>query len=67
MAWAALIPVAMQLLKGSEEKPQQGPAMPAPPSIGEIFRSNAIAPKEHEFPTVTPFQAGPIGGGNRGF
>jgi hypothetical protein len=67
MAWAALIPVAMQLLKGEEKQAPQGPQMPAPPSIGDIFKSNAMAPTQHELPTVTPYQAGPVGGGNRGF
>ncbi len=66
MAWAALIPVAMQLLKGDEkQQPQQ--QMPPPPSLGEIFKSNAVEPVKHDLPTVTPYQAGPVGGGSRGF
>lgn len=66
MAWAALIPVAMELLKGGEKQPQPQQQMPAPPSIGEIFKSNERGPIDHEFPTVNPFQAGPVGGGSRG-
>lgn len=67
MAWAALIPVAMQLLSGGEKEQQQGPAMPPPPTLGELFKSNELAPMEHSYSTVNPYQAGPIGGGSRGF
>jgi hypothetical protein len=66
MAWAALIPVAMQLLKGSEEQQPQGPAMPPPPTIGELYKDNMQPVTPHTFPNSEPFKAGPVGG-NRGY
>ena len=64
MAWAALIPVALQLLKGGEEKP--APAMPAPPTIGDMFKDNMQPATPHTFAPSQTIQAGPVGG-NRGY
>lgn len=71
MAWAALIPIAEQLLKGDEK--QQAPAqqLPPPPSLGERFAANQEKynqPLAHSYPTAqsNPFSQFPIGGGNRG-
>ncbi len=71
MAWAALIPVAMQLLKGDEEKPAPAQALPPPPSLGEVFAANQAkydSPTQHSYPTAqsNPFSQFPIGGGIRG-
>jgi hypothetical protein len=70
MAWAALIPIAAQVL-GSMGKSDQapGPALPPAPSLGDIFKSN-----EQKYQTPAPqFQAQsnpfspiPTGGGARG-
>lgn len=68
---AAAIPLAVSLLgamsKG-EEKTQQ-PTAPAPPTIGEMFAQNGQKYSQgtnFALPQVTPFQAGPVGGGQRG-
>ncbi len=71
MAWAALIPVAMQLLKGDEEKPAPAQVLPPPPSLGEVFASNQAkydSPMQPSYPTAqsNPFSQFPIGGGIRG-
>jgi hypothetical protein len=66
MAWAALIPVAMKLLQGNDDKPQQGPALPPPPTLGEIFKSNTVETSPHTFPMTDMIKAGPVGGGMRG-
>ncbi len=66
MAWAALIPIAAQLLKGEEKQPAPGPALPPPPSLGEVFASNQAKyqPPQHSYPTQSnPFSQFPIGGG----
>ena len=63
MAWAALIPVALQLLKGEEKAP--GPALPPPPALGSMFQKHGQPETQHTFPGVQPFNAGPVGG-NRG-
>lgn len=65
MAWAALIPVAMQLLKGNEQQ-APAPAMPPPPTIGELFKDNMQPVTPHTFPNSQPFNAGPVGG-NKGY
>lgn len=66
MAWAALIPVAMQLLQGDKKEAAPGPAMPPPPTIGELFKDNMQPVTPHTFPNSQPFNAGPVGG-NRGY
>jgi hypothetical protein len=71
MAWAALIPVAMQLLKGDEKQPAPAQQLPPPPSLGEVFSSNQEkydSPIQHSYPTAqtNPFSQFPIGGGTRG-
>lgn len=71
MAWAALIPVAMQLLKGDEKQPTQAPQMPQQPSLSDQFAANQAkydTPTQHSYPTMSnPFSSfGPIGGGSRG-
>lgn len=71
MAWAALIPVAAQLI-GSMTKssdPQPGAALPPPTSLGDIFRSNDqkySQPTQFSSPTSNPFSPIPTGGGSRG-
>lgn len=69
---AAAIPLAVSLLgamsKG-EEKGEQQPAGPAPPTLGEMFADNSQRYSQganFALPQVTPFQAGPVGGGQRG-
>lgn len=69
---AAAIPLAVSLLgsmsKGKEEGQQQ-PAGPAPPTLGEMFAQNDAKYSQgtnFALPQVTPFQAGPVGGGQRG-
>ncbi len=70
MAWAALVPVALQLLKG-EEKPAASPtALPPAPSLKETLAANQAKysePSQHSYPTAqsNPFSQFPIGG-NRG-
>lgn len=71
MAWAALIPVAMQLLKGDEKQAPPAQQLPPPPSLGEVFASNQEkydSPARHSYPTAqtNPFSQFPIGGGTRG-
>ncbi len=71
MAWAALIPVAMQLLKGDEKQQAPAQALPPPPSLGEVFAANQAkydSPVQHSYPTAqsNPFSQFPIGGGIRG-
>lgn len=66
MAWAALIPVALQLLKGND-KPAPGPQMPPPPTIGELFKDNMQPMTPHTFPTTETYNAGPVGGGMKGY
>ncbi len=69
MAWAALIPIAAQLLKGDEK--QQAPAqqLPPSPSFGEIMASNQAKydqPTQHSYPGQSnPFSQFPIGGGSK--
>lgn len=67
MAWAALIPIAAQLLKGDEPAPQPGAALPPPPTLGEKFAANQSKydqPAQHSYPSQTnPFSQFPIGGG----
>lgn len=69
---AAAIPLAVSLLGAmgkDEEKGQQQPAGPAPPTLGEMFAQNDAKYSQgtnFALPQVTPFQAGPVGGGQRG-
>lgn len=68
MAWAALaIPIVTQLLKGDEKQAAPGPALPPPPTLGEVFASNQAKydqPAQHSYPTQSnPFSQFPIGGG----
>ncbi len=69
MAWAALIPIAAQLLKGDEK--QQAPAqqLPPPPTFGEMMASNQAKydqPVQHTYPGQSnPFSQFPIGGGSK--
>jgi len=70
MAWAALIPVAMELMKSGQQQ-QQAPAtqLPPPPSLGDRFAANAAKyePGQHSYLTPSnPFSQFPIGGGSRG-
>jgi hypothetical protein len=69
MGWAAAIPIAMQVIGSmteSEEKPQ-GPAIPPPPTLGEIFAENAknYQPMQHSMPSYGQTQNTPVGGGQR--
>jgi hypothetical protein len=71
MAWAALIPIAAQLLKGDDKQAQVQPQLPPPPSLGEVFAANQAKydqPVQHSYPTAqsSPFSQFPIGGNNRG-
>ncbi len=69
MAWAALIPIAAQLLSDGDKKQESGPQMPPPPSLGEIFAANAKnAPQMTQFSSSqsNPFSPIPVGGGSRG-
>jgi len=67
---AAAIPLAVSLLGAmgkKDEQPQQ--AGPHQPTIGEMFAQNdRNLMQGHDFalPQATPFQAGPVGGGQRG-
>lgn len=70
---AAAIPLAVSLLgdMGGKDKEggQQQPAGPAPPTLGEMFAQNDqryAQGTNFGLPQVTPFQAGPVGGGQRG-
>ncbi len=70
MAWAALIPIAAQLLKGDEKQAAPAQQLPPPPSLGEVFASNQAKydqPVQHSYPTAqpNPFSQFPIGGGNK--
>jgi hypothetical protein len=70
MAWAALIPIAAQLLSGGDKKQAPaGPQMPSPPSLGEIFAANDqkySQPSQFGYPGSNPFSPIPTGGGSRG-
>lgn len=70
MAWAALIPIAAQLLGGGDKKEQApAPQLPPPPTLGEIFSANEQKqqnPMGHTAPQFNPFSQIPIGGGSRG-
>lgn len=70
MAWAALIPIAAQVLgsMGKKNEPSSGAQMPPPPSLGEIFASNAKSAPMTQFstPQSNPFSPIPVGGGSRG-
>lgn len=68
MGWAAAIPVALQVLGSlsKEGEKQQGPVVPPPPTLGEMFAANAAnyQPTQHAMPTQNPFMpSGPVGGG----
>lgn len=73
MAWAALIPIAAQLLKG-EEKPQAPTQMlPPQPTLGEKLEANQAKYSGPSFgsrpvaETSNPFsQLSPVGGRSRG-
>ncbi len=70
MGWAAAIPVALQVLgaMSKEGEKQQAPAVPPPPTLGEMFAANAAnyQPMQHSMPTLTPFTTGgPVGGGQK--
>ncbi len=70
MAWAALIPIAAQLLKGDDKQQAPAPQLPPPPSLGEVFARNQAKydqPIQHSYPTQSnPFSQFPTGGGSRG-
>jgi hypothetical protein len=71
MAWAALIPIAAQLLKGDEKQAAPAQQLPPPPSLGEVFSANQAKydqPAQHSYPTAqsNPFSQFPIGGGSKG-
>ena len=69
---AAAIPLAVSLLGAmseDEEKAAQQPPGPAPPTLGEMFAQNDQRYSQgtnFALPQVTPFQGGPVGGGQRG-
>lgn len=73
MAWAALaVPIVTSILgsmsKKDDAKPA-GPQLPAPPSLGEIFASNAKLggqPTQFSTPQTNPFSSIPVGGSSRG-
>jgi hypothetical protein len=67
---AAAIPLAVSLLgsMGKKDEPQQQ-AGPAGPTLGEMFAQNSQRYDQSPgfaLPDATPFQAGPVGGGQRG-
>jgi hypothetical protein len=68
---AAAIPIAVSLLGAmskKEEQPQQQMG-PRPPSLGELAHMNSqpyMGQSNFALPDVGTFQAGPIGGGQRG-
>ena len=72
MAWAALVPIALQLLDSSSksQQPAPGPQLPPPPSLGQIFSANdqkyAQSPT-FGAPQSNPFSPIPVGSGSRGF
>ncbi len=72
MAWAALIPIAAQVLGSMGKKEEApGPQMPPPPSLGEIFAANAknaggSPMTQFSSPQSNPFSPIPVGGGSRG-
>ena len=68
---AAAIPLAVSLLgaMGKEEEKAPQAAGPAPPTIGDMFAQNDAKYSQgtsFALPQVTPFQGGPVGGGQRG-
>lgn len=72
MAWAALIPVAAQLIGSmtkSDQPQQSGAALPPPPSLGDIFKANDQKYQSSSPPSSfqsNPFSPIPVGGGSRG-
>lgn len=69
MAWAALIPIAAQLLKGDEKPQAPAQQLPPPPTFGEMMASNQAKydqPTQHSYPGQSnPFSQFPIGGGSK--
>ena len=68
---AAAIPLAVSLLgaMGKKEEGAPQPAGPTPPTLGEMFAQNDQKYSQgtnFALPQVTPFQGGPVGGGQRG-
>ncbi len=65
---AAAIPIVTGILgaMGEDEEQQQGPAVPPPPTLGEMFAANAqnYGPRQFSTPDTVPFQPNsPVGGG----
>jgi hypothetical protein len=64
---AAAIPIVAGVLGSmSEEEQSQGPAVPPPPTLGEMFAANAdnYGPRQFSAPETVPFQPNsPVGGG----
>jgi hypothetical protein len=68
---AAAIPLAVSLLGAMGKKEEGAPqaAAPAPPTLGQMFASNADNYSQgmnFALPEVNPYQGGPVGGGQRG-
>lgn len=71
MAWAALIPVAAQLIGSmtKSDSPAPGPSLPPPPSLGDVFKANDAKynqASQFSAPQSNPFSPIPVGGGSRG-
>jgi hypothetical protein len=68
---AAAIPLAVSLLGSMGKKDEKDPqaAQPAGPTLGDMFAKNSQRYEQgpnFALPDTTPFQAGPVGGGQRG-
>jgi hypothetical protein len=65
---AAAIPIVAGVLgaMGDDEEKQQGPAIPPPPTLGEMFAANAQSyqPRQFAAPVTDVFNPNsPVGGG----